>query len=368
LSAERVFRTLADGRDSLTLRECQALALDKMVKPDQWEILKKQGGITNAQFIRLFHKFQFVPAMVAAAEASRTPEQLGRMEQGLTSCGVNVHCLSVDEVSSTWPSLGLKSIASAEWQRFGRMTTTKADGWRNAEALIDAFAAQFSKAELKETAPPKQLPPLQEQHKGSSNQQSEEQHKGSSNQLSEERQPQSPTNTHQAQQQQVKPEEVHEQLEQQQGSLDELTQGQQTDEVHRKPNQAERPECGWHQTGDCHWRGPREPAQDKGCDDVVPAGASGYCHCDGQVVARAGCNHGPFRCSEHCHTDSKGFAPQRNRKEDQWHRQLREQRQQEEQQERYHKALEQQRWASQQRGGYRNLRHPHMHPLNSMLW
>lgn len=43
-------------------------------------------------------------------------------------------------------------------------------------------------------------------------------------------------------------------------------------------------ECRWQQTGGCDPDGLRERENDLDCDDTVPAGASGFCHCaDGTI-------------------------------------------------------------------------------------
>lgn len=58
---------------------------------------------------------------------------------------------------------------------------------------------------------------------------------------------------------------------------------------------------GWRQTGHCRDDGPREPAEDLGCGDVVPRAASGYCECVGGVRAgQTGCNHPQFTCEVAC--------------------------------------------------------------------
>ena len=63
--------------------------------------------------------------------------------------------------------------------------------------------------------------------------------------------------------------------------------------------------CVWKQTGGCSPRGRREPRLDRRCNARVPAGASGYCVCEGgKRVAESGCTHKSFRCSEKCNEDS----------------------------------------------------------------
>ena len=58
---------------------------------------------------------------------------------------------------------------------------------------------------------------------------------------------------------------------------------------------------GWRQTGGCEPTGERESDFDKGCDEPVPEGASGYCECDdGSRVAESTCEHQPFSCKDEC--------------------------------------------------------------------
>lgn len=57
----------------------------------------------------------------------------------------------------------------------------------------------------------------------------------------------------------------------------------------------------WRQTGGCDPDGLREPEGDRGCDDVVPKGASGFCECENE--RRAGyvtCDHAPMSCTRIC--------------------------------------------------------------------
>lgn len=60
----------------------------------------------------------------------------------------------------------------------------------------------------------------------------------------------------------------------------------------------------WRQTGGCSPRGPRERQGDKGCDEVIPTGSSGYCQCgvgDSKLRAReVTCDHRPFSCATEC--------------------------------------------------------------------
>ena len=148
LSATSVFELLSGGHNMLSLRECHFLALNKMIPTGKWAAVRKQGGLTRGQFVGLFHKYQFVPAMVAAAVNGRSVEHLDEIESGKTSCGVQVHCLSVHDVASTWPELPARSIGSLEWQRFGQISTTKAAGWNNAMALIEAFGQELEQKRL----------------------------------------------------------------------------------------------------------------------------------------------------------------------------------------------------------------------------
>lgn len=59
----------------------------------------------------------------------------------------------------------------------------------------------------------------------------------------------------------------------------------------------------WRQTGSCDPKGPREPRGDKGCEEIIQAGSSGYCQCgvSGKLKAReVTCDHRPFKCSTEC--------------------------------------------------------------------
>jgi len=64
--------------------------------------------------------------------------------------------------------------------------------------------------------------------------------------------------------------------------------------------------CMWRQTADCRANGPREPEKDRGCDEVVEPGQSGYCECyeeDGETrrAYEADCRGtAPFTCKVAC--------------------------------------------------------------------
>jgi hypothetical protein len=47
--------------------------------------------------------------------------------------------------------------------------------------------------------------------------------------------------------------------------------------------------------------GPRESAQDKGCDHTIRDGASGYCECVRDVQVKFGCKHESFTCKAKCY-------------------------------------------------------------------
>jgi len=64
---------------------------------------------------------------------------------------------------------------------------------------------------------------------------------------------------------------------------------------------------GWKQTGGCTPDGPRESGSDKTCNEEVPAGASGYCECEGGGrAAKSDCEHGPFSCEDKCREENGG--------------------------------------------------------------
>ena len=58
---------------------------------------------------------------------------------------------------------------------------------------------------------------------------------------------------------------------------------------------------GWRQTGGCSPHGPREPGGDRGCRNVIPPGASGYCECEnGRRAGQSTCDHDEFTCESLC--------------------------------------------------------------------
>lgn len=62
---------------------------------------------------------------------------------------------------------------------------------------------------------------------------------------------------------------------------------------------------GWRQTGGCSSEGVREVNGDKGCDQQIDTGSSGFCECgEGYRVRKPGCEkrlmYEPFTCSEEC--------------------------------------------------------------------
>ena len=57
----------------------------------------------------------------------------------------------------------------------------------------------------------------------------------------------------------------------------------------------------WRQTKDCAANGKRQPSMDRGCDEVVKGGWSGYCECEGGIrTAESDCRHQPFTCEAKC--------------------------------------------------------------------
>ena len=57
----------------------------------------------------------------------------------------------------------------------------------------------------------------------------------------------------------------------------------------------------WRQTKDCKADGKRQINMDRGCDDVVKGGWSGYCECEGGIrTAESDCKHQPFTCEAKC--------------------------------------------------------------------
>ena len=73
----------------------------------------------------------------------------------------------------------------------------------------------------------------------------------------------------------------------------------------------------WRQTHACDANGRRDRKGDKGCDETVPSGASGFCECAGMVdgttrrVRLSSCDHMPFTCQAECaraiHYDCDGW-------------------------------------------------------------
>lgn len=61
-------------------------------------------------------------------------------------------------------------------------------------------------------------------------------------------------------------------------------------------------ECiAWRRTLNCHPSGPRLPAGDRNCSELIPATESGFCECaDHQLVAGAGCSHRALTCAAAC--------------------------------------------------------------------
>jgi len=57
----------------------------------------------------------------------------------------------------------------------------------------------------------------------------------------------------------------------------------------------------WRRTLQCNPSGPRDPTQDKGCQQVVTADESGFCECGDFVqFATVDCEHRPFTCEVMC--------------------------------------------------------------------
>jgi len=57
----------------------------------------------------------------------------------------------------------------------------------------------------------------------------------------------------------------------------------------------------WRRTLQCNPSGPRDPTQDKGCQQVVTAEESGFCECGDFVqFATVDCEHRPFTCEVMC--------------------------------------------------------------------
>lgn len=57
----------------------------------------------------------------------------------------------------------------------------------------------------------------------------------------------------------------------------------------------------WRSTLQCNPSGPRDPTQDKSCQQVITAEESGFCECGGFVqFATVDCQHRPFTCEVMC--------------------------------------------------------------------
>ena len=57
----------------------------------------------------------------------------------------------------------------------------------------------------------------------------------------------------------------------------------------------------WRQTKDCSANGKRQPNMDKGCEDKIQGGWSGYCECEGGIrTAESDCKHESFVCETKC--------------------------------------------------------------------
>ena len=74
---------------------------------------------------------------------------------------------------------------------------------------------------------------------------------------------------------------------------------------------------GWVATQDCDPAGPRDQsAQKRDCSDAVPAGASGYCQCEGladgvkRKVRLATCDHAPITCAAECERAGSHYSCQ----------------------------------------------------------
>jgi hypothetical protein len=62
----------------------------------------------------------------------------------------------------------------------------------------------------------------------------------------------------------------------------------------------------WRATGGCDGAGEREPEHDKGCEEEIPSGLSGYCECEGGRTGLAvECKHPKFSCDEVCDITGK---------------------------------------------------------------
>ena len=72
--------------------------------------------------------------------------------------------------------------------------------------------------------------------------------------------------------------------------------------THVQPADKTLEQCvGWRQTGGCDPNGPREPQNDKTCDEIVGSADSGFCECfDGRKAQLSNCEHEIFSCKEAC--------------------------------------------------------------------
>eukprot|EP00658_Telonema_sp_P-2_P029962 TRINITY_DN22713_c0_g1_i1.p1 TRINITY_DN22713_c0_g1~~TRINITY_DN22713_c0_g1_i1.p1 ORF type:complete len:373 (+),score=64.06 TRINITY_DN22713_c0_g1_i1:209-1327(+) len=300
LSAANIFVKLSDGGGKLAIGECAEMGMEKMVGASQWEVLVRQGGINRAQFVRLYDRYQFGPALVAVA---------AEFNQDSGACGPNVHCLGLGQVAKAWPTLQPGSIQSPEWQRFGRMGTSKKEGWRNLQAIVDAFALKFKETRAEDAA--KKAVHDAEVAAARDAKAAELAQESTATRAEAAQEAKAAADLKAAQEPEVAERDV---------AMAAAAKEQQREEG--ESAEEEDANCGWHQTGGCHWRGRREPEQDLGCKQTVPAGASGYCHCDGKIVARAGCNHGPFQCAEHCeaYQHAKQARHQEQERDRMWNR------------------------------------------------
>ena len=62
----------------------------------------------------------------------------------------------------------------------------------------------------------------------------------------------------------------------------------------------------WRQTRGCDGKnGRRHPRYDRGCDEYIRAGRSGFCECENGPTAYKNCNASPFRtCTDACNAGS----------------------------------------------------------------
>ena len=62
----------------------------------------------------------------------------------------------------------------------------------------------------------------------------------------------------------------------------------------------------WRQTRGCDGKnGRRHPRYDRGCDEYIRAGRSGFCECESGPTAYKNCNASPFRtCTDACNAGS----------------------------------------------------------------